>query len=40
MSYIEVNNLKKNFIVKKKRQKGQLLREKETVKALKDVSFS
>ncbi len=40
MSYIEVNNLKKNFIVKKKRQKGQLLREKDTVNALKDVSFS
>lgn len=40
MSYIEVNNLKKDFIVKKKREKGQLLREKETVKALKGVSFS
>ena len=40
MSYIEVSNLKKDFIVKKKREKGQLLREKETVKALKGVSFS
>jgi ABC-2 type transport system ATP-binding protein len=40
MSYIEVNNLKKDFVVKKKRKKGQLLREKETVHALKGVSFS
>ena len=40
MSYIEVNNLKKDFIVKKKREKGKLLREKDTVHALKDVSFS
>ncbi|WP_026507925.1 ABC transporter ATP-binding protein [Butyrivibrio sp. MC2013] len=40
MSYIEVRNLKKNFVVKKKREKGKLLREKETVKALKDLSFS
>ncbi|MBR4795617.1 MAG: ATP-binding cassette domain-containing protein [Lachnospiraceae bacterium] len=40
MSYIEVNNLQKDFIVKKKRKKGKLFREKETVHALKDVSFS
>ncbi|MBQ3795740.1 MAG: ATP-binding cassette domain-containing protein [Butyrivibrio sp.] len=40
MSYIEVNDLKKDFIVKKKREKGRLLREKETVRALKCVSFS
>ena len=40
MSYIEVNNLKKNFTVKKKREKGKLFREKEIVNALKDVSFS
>ncbi|MCR5342335.1 ABC transporter ATP-binding protein [Butyrivibrio sp. XPD2002] len=40
MSYIEVNDLKKNFVVKKKREKGKLFREKETVKALKGVSFS
>lgn len=40
MSYIEVNDLKKDFIVKKKREKGRLLREKETVRALKGVSFS
>ena len=39
MSYIEVNNLKKDFTVKKKREKGKLLREKETVHALKGVSF-
>ncbi|MBQ9590670.1 MAG: ATP-binding cassette domain-containing protein [Butyrivibrio sp.] len=40
MSYIEVNNLKKNFIVKKKHEKGKILREKEIVNALKEVSFS
>lgn len=40
MSYIEVNNLQKNFIIKKKREKGKLLREKEIVNALKGVSFS
>ncbi len=40
MSYIEVNDLRKDFIVRKKREKGHFLREKETVKALKGVSFS
>ncbi len=40
MSYIEVSNLKKDFIVKKKHEKGKLLREKEIVNALKEVSFS
>ncbi|WP_026523889.1 ABC transporter ATP-binding protein [Butyrivibrio sp. MB2005] len=40
MSYIEVNNLKKDFVVKKKREKGRLLREKDTVNALKGISFS
>ena len=40
MSYIEVDHLKKDFCVKKKREKGRLLREKETVQALKGVSFS
>lgn len=40
MSYIEVKNLKKDFVVKKKRNKGRLLREKDTVHALKNVSFS
>ena len=40
MSYIEVTDLKKDFIVKKKREKGKLLREKTTVNALKGVSFT
>ncbi|MBO7336311.1 MAG: ATP-binding cassette domain-containing protein [Lachnospiraceae bacterium] len=40
MSYIEVNGLRKSFVVRKKREKGQLFREKETVEALKGVSFS
>ena len=40
MSYIEVSNLQKNFIVKKKHEKGKLLREKQIVNALKGVSFS
>lgn len=40
MSYIEVTNLKKDFTVKKKREQGKFFREKETVHALKDVSFS
>ena len=39
MSYITVENLCKSFVVRKKREKGSLLREKETVHALKDVSF-
>ena len=40
MSYIEVDGMKKTFTVKKKREKGKLLREKQTVEALKGVSFS
>ena len=40
MSYIEVNGLKKTFTVRKKREKGKLFREKQTVEALKGVSFS
>ncbi len=40
MSYIEVQNLRKTFTVRKKRGKGSLLREKETVEALKGISFS
>jgi ABC-2 type transport system ATP-binding protein len=40
MSYIEVSDLKKDFVVKKKREKGKLFRERETVNALKGVSFS
>ena len=39
MSYIHVRNLSKRFIVRKKREKGSLLREKEEVQALRDVSF-
>ena len=40
MSYIAVEALNKTFTVRKKREKGRLLREKSTVQALKDVSFS
>jgi ABC-2 type transport system ATP-binding protein len=40
MSYIEVNGLRKSFVVRKKREKGKLFREKDTVEALKGVSFS
>ncbi len=39
MSYITVNNLQKTFTVRKKREKGQLFREKQIVEALKGVSF-
>ena len=39
MSFIHVQHLCKRFIVRKKRRKGALLREKETVRALEDVSF-
>ena len=39
MSYIQAEHLRKTFTVRKKREKGSLLREKETVHALKDVSF-
>ena len=39
MSYIEVNNLRKNFTIRKKREKGKLFREKEIVEALKGISF-
>ena len=39
MSYIFVDHLCKSFVVRKKREKGVLLREKETVHALRDVSF-
>ena len=39
MSYISVDGLCKTFTVRKKREKGSLLREKETIHALKDVSF-
>ena len=40
MSYITVEHLRKSFTVRKKREKGSLFREKETVQALQDVSFS
>ena len=39
MSYIEVNDLIKTFTVRKKREKGHLLREKMKVQALNGVSF-
>ena len=40
MSYIEVRDLGKTFTVRKKRNKGRLFREKTTVHALRDVSFT
>lgn len=40
LSYIEVENLRKTFTVRKKREKGKLLREKEIVEALKGISFT
>ena len=39
VSFIHVQHLCKRFYVRKKREKGTLLREKETVQALRDVSF-
>ena len=40
MSYIEVENLRKTFTVRKKREKGKLFRKKEIVEALKGISFT
>jgi len=40
MSYIAVENLCKTFTVRKKREKGKLLREKTVIQALDSVSFS
>lgn len=40
MRYITVNHLEKTFIVRKKREKGRLLREKTQLHALNDVSFT
>ena len=40
MSYIDVRELRKTFTVRKKREKGKLLREKDTVEALRGVSFT
>lgn len=39
MKYIQVNGLRKTFTVRKKREKGRLLREREAVPALQDISF-
>ena len=39
-SFIEVHHLSKSFQVRKKREKGHWRGEKETIRALKDVSFS
>ncbi len=39
MSYIQVEHLQKTYTVRKKREKGHLLREKETVIALQDLCF-
>ena len=39
MSYIQVDHLRKTFVVRKKREKGSLTREKQTVQALQDLSF-
>ena len=40
MSYIEVRGLGKTFTIRKKRENGRLFREKTTVQALRDVTFS
>ena len=40
MEYITVEGLCKSFTVRKKREKGHLLREKTQIQALRDVSFS
>ena len=40
MSYIDVQNLGKTFTLRKKREKGKLLREKTEIQALKEISFS
>ena len=39
MSYIEVNNLRKTFTIRKKREKGKFFREKEIIEALQGISF-
>ena len=39
MAFIEVENLNKQFIIRKKREKGQLMRPKEEISALREVSF-
>ena len=40
MSYIQAEHLRKTFTVRKKREKGALLREKQTVEAIRDLSFT
>ena len=40
MSYIQAEHLRKTFTVRKKREKGSLLREKQTVEAIKDLCFT
>ena len=40
MSYIQAEHLRKTFTVRKKREKGVLLREKQTVEAIRDLSFT
>ncbi len=40
MSYIQVSGLRKTFTVRKKREKGSITREKKTVEAIRDLSFS
>jgi ABC-2 type transport system ATP-binding protein len=40
MSYIQAEHLRKTFTVRKKREKGALLREKQTVVAIRDLSFT
>ena len=39
MSYIHVDNLSKRFVIRKKREKGRITREKETLQALQDLCF-
>ena len=39
MAYIEANGLTKVFTVRKKREKGHLMREKQQITALDNVSF-
>ncbi len=39
MSYLQVEHIQKTFTVRKKREKGSLLREKQQVEALRDLSF-
>lgn len=40
MSYIQAENLRKTFTVREKREKGSLLRQKKTVEAIRDLSFT